>query len=52
VSVLKAALRAVHGREKVHKEVSGYYMAMEWSAVDAGQGQRIKNKPLSVVLHP
>lgn len=36
LSVLKAALRSVHGREKVEKEVSGYYMAMEWSAVYAG----------------
>jgi IS4 transposase len=36
LSVLKAALRAVHGQRKVEKEVSGYYMAMEWSLVYAG----------------
>jgi hypothetical protein len=29
VSVIKAALRAAHGREKVEKEVSGYYLALE-----------------------
>ncbi len=29
VSVIKAALRAVHGREKVEQEVSGYYLALE-----------------------
>jgi len=36
LAVLKAALRAVHGEEKVEKEVSGYYMALEWSLVYAG----------------
>src|SRR4051794_21568014 len=36
LAVLKAALRAVHGEEKVQKEVSGYYMAMEWAVVYAG----------------
>jgi Transposase DDE domain len=36
LAVLKAALRAVHGEEKVQKEVSGYYMALEWSVVYAG----------------
>src|SRR5262249_54290384 len=32
----KAALRAVHGEETVQKEVSGYYVALEWSLVYAG----------------
>ncbi|VTS08771.1 Transposase IS4 family protein OS=Cyanothece sp. (strain PCC 7822) GN=Cyan7822_1129 PE=4 SV=1 [Gemmata obscuriglobus UQM 2246] len=32
-SVLKAALRAVHGEQKVREEVSGYYMALEWAMV-------------------
>jgi hypothetical protein len=36
LAVLKAALRAVHGEEKVHKEVSGYYVALEWALVYAG----------------
>jgi len=36
LAVLKAALRVVHGEEKVQKEVSGYYMALEWSIVYAG----------------
>jgi IS4 transposase len=36
LSVLKASLRAVHGREKVEQEVSGYYMAQEWSVVYPG----------------
>jgi hypothetical protein len=36
LAVLKAALRAVHGEETVQKEVSGYYMALEWSLVYAG----------------
>src|SRR6266567_1240864 len=36
LAVLKAALRAVHGEEKVHKEVSGYYVALEWAMVYAG----------------
>ncbi len=29
VSLMKAALRAVHGRKKVTEEVSGYYLALE-----------------------
>jgi hypothetical protein len=29
VSVIKAALRAVHGSEKVEQELSGYYLALE-----------------------
>src|SRR5262245_54986595 len=29
-------MRAVHGEEKVQKEVSGYYMALEWALVYAG----------------
>jgi hypothetical protein len=36
LAVLKAALGAVHGREKVEQEVSGYYIAQEWSGVYAG----------------
>jgi IS4 transposase len=36
LAVLKAALRAVHGEKKVQEEVSGYYMALEWSMVYAG----------------
>jgi IS4 transposase len=36
LAVLKAALRSVHGEEKVEKEVSGYYMALEWAMVYAG----------------
>jgi IS4 transposase len=36
LAVLKAALRVVHGEEKVQKEVSGYYMALEWERVLAG----------------
>ena len=29
VSLIKAALRHAHGRQKVHDEVSGYYLALE-----------------------
>src|SRR5260370_5855965 len=36
LAVLKAALRAVHGEEKVQKQVSGYYVALEWALVYAG----------------
>jgi Transposase DDE domain len=36
LAVLKAALRAVHGEQKVQEEVSGYYMALEWAMVYAG----------------
>jgi IS4 transposase len=36
LAVLKAALRAAHGEKKVQEEVSGYYMALEWSMVYAG----------------
>src|SRR5262245_39608688 len=36
LAVLKAAMRAVHGEEKIEKEVSGYYMALEWGLVYAG----------------
>lgn len=35
-AVLKGALRSVHGEEKVAREVSGYYMALEWAVVYAG----------------
>jgi hypothetical protein len=36
LAVVKAAMRAVHGEEKVQGEVSGYYVALEWSLVYAG----------------
>ena len=36
LAVLKAALRVVHGEEKVQHEVSGYYVALEWAMVYAG----------------
>lgn len=36
LAVVKAALRAVHGEEKVQNEVSGYYVALEWALVYAG----------------
>jgi hypothetical protein len=36
LAVIKAALRAVHGHQKVEEEVSGYYIAQEWSVVYAG----------------
>jgi IS4 transposase len=36
LTVLKAALRTVHGEKKVQEEVSGYYVALEWSMVYAG----------------
>jgi hypothetical protein len=36
LAVLKAAMRAVHGEEKVQQEVSGYYVALEWALVYAG----------------
>jgi hypothetical protein len=35
-SAVKAALRAVHGVEKVENEVSGYYIAVEVAAVRGG----------------
>lgn len=34
--VAVAALRSVHGEEKVREEVSGYYMALECAMVYAG----------------
>jgi hypothetical protein len=36
LAVLKGALRAAHGEEKVEQEVSGYYVALEWMLVYAG----------------
>jgi IS4 transposase len=36
LAVLKAAMRVVHGEEKVQNEVSGYYVALEWAMVYAG----------------
>jgi diadenosine tetraphosphate (Ap4A) HIT family hydrolase len=31
VAVMKAALRAVHGQEKVHQDISSYYLTLEIS---------------------
>jgi hypothetical protein len=36
LAVVKAAMRVVHGEEKVQIEVSGYYVALEWALVYAG----------------
>jgi IS4 transposase len=36
LAVVKAALRGLQGEKKVQEEVSGYYMALEWSVVYAG----------------
>jgi hypothetical protein len=36
VSLIKAALRAVHGRETVEKEISGYYLSLEISQTYGG----------------
>jgi hypothetical protein len=36
LAVLKGALRAVHGEQKVQQEVSGFYVALEWMLVYAG----------------
>jgi len=36
VSVIKAALRAVHGRETVEKNISGYYLSLELTQTYAG----------------
>jgi hypothetical protein len=36
LAVTRAALRAVHGEEKVEKEVSGYYRALEIAGVYLG----------------
>jgi hypothetical protein len=36
LAVLKAALRVVHGEQKVQEEVSSYYMALEWKVVYQG----------------
>jgi IS4 transposase len=36
LAVQKAALRSAHGEQKVAEEVSGYYVALEWSSVYAG----------------
>ncbi len=36
LAVQKAALRSVHGEQKVAEEVSGYYVALEWASVYAG----------------
>ena len=36
MSVMKAALRAVHGREKVPQDISAYSLALEISQTDDG----------------
>ena len=36
LAVVKGALRAVAGEEKVQEEVSGYYLALEWACVCTG----------------
>jgi len=36
VSVIKAALRSVHGQEKVAKDLSGYYLSLEISQTYPG----------------
>jgi len=36
VSVIKAALRAAHGRETVEKNISGYYLSLELTQTYAG----------------
>lgn len=36
VSIIKASLMAVHGRERIHKELSSYYVADELSATHRG----------------
>jgi hypothetical protein len=35
-SVVKGALRSVHGTAKIDEELSGYYVALEWVTVFAG----------------
>jgi hypothetical protein len=44
VAVLKAALRTVHGAEKVQKEVSGYFLSLEIKGVYAGMMIAIPDK--------
>jgi hypothetical protein len=44
VAVLKAALRAVHGEEKVQKEVSGYFLSLEIKGVYSGMMIAIPDK--------
>ena len=36
VSLVKASLGAVHGREAVEQRVSGYHLSREWAAVYEG----------------
>jgi len=36
VSVIKAALRAAHGQERVQKQISGYYLSLELTQTYAG----------------
>ncbi len=36
VSIIKAALRAVHGRETVERKISSYYLSLEISQIYDG----------------
>jgi IS4 transposase len=47
VSTVKAALRAVHGRDKVENEVSSYYLADEISRVHCGMEAAIEPRKWS-----
>lgn len=44
VSVLKAALRSVHGEESVQQTISGYYLSLELRGVSAGMMIAIPEK--------
>ncbi len=48
LAVLKAALRAEHGETKVEQEVSGYYVALEWSLVYPGMMIALPAEPWEV----
>src|SRR5262249_34600615 len=48
VALLKAALRAAHGRQKVTAEVSGYYLALEIQQTYAGMMIAIPERHWSV----
>jgi len=48
LAVLKAALRAVHGVERIEREVSGYYLADEISGTYRGMAIAIESKEWAV----
>lgn len=48
IAVIKASLRAVHGRENVEKNVSGYYIAQEISSTYGGMMIAIEDPQWSV----